>query len=373
MEIESGEIGQCEASRLYGIPRGSLHKWLKKYGKISNHRQVVEIVMKDEKEKIAELQAALADEHLKTRLYEKMLELASAEYKTDLKKKFLFPSIRELKRQGEKVKRLSRLVGLSRAAYYKYWLRLRQKNHRARAAVAAVEKIRQEQPRVGTRKIHQDINDALKGSMGTIGRNSLHELLRARGMHVVRKKAQHRTTYSNHTYVVAPNRIKDLVVCRANQVLVSDITYIATRTGFAYLFLTSDLYSRKILGYHLSRDLSHHSALLALSMALSSIPNPFGVIHHSDRGCQYCCHDFLAVLRFYGILSSMTAENHCYENAHAERINGILKHELNLDAIFQDFKAARAAVSKTISIYNDKRRHWSLNLQTPSAFYCAAA
>ena len=104
MEIESGELGQCEASRLYGISRTSLHKWLKKYGKMPRHRQVVEIVMKDEKEKIAELQAALADEHLKTRLYEKMLELASAEYKTDLKKSFFSQASESLNAKGKKSK-----------------------------------------------------------------------------------------------------------------------------------------------------------------------------------------------------------------------------------------------------------------------------
>lgn len=188
-------------------------------------------------------------------------------------------------------------------------------------------------------------------------------------MLVTRKKRYHKTTYSNHQYAVAPNKIKGLEVTRPNQVLVSDITYITLARGHAYLFLTTDLFSRKILGYHLSKDLSHHSALLALDMALSHIPNTNGLIHHSDRGCQYCCHDFLNHLQLYKITPSMTAESHCYQNAHAERVNGVLKQDLDLDQVFPDFKSAQLATLKAISIYNFKRRHWSLELCTPDFVY----
>jgi putative transposase len=239
--------------------------------------------------------------------------------------------------------------------------------------VEAVISIRKEQPRVGTRKMLLDVNKQLKTSNISIGRDRLFEVLREHQMLVIRKKKYHKTTYSNHAYVVATNKIKGIEITHPSQVLVSDITYINLRSGHAYLFLTTDLYSRKILGYHLSRDLSHHSALLALDMALAEIPDPCGTIHHSDRGCQYCCHDFLSFLQLHKMVPSMTAESHCYENAHAERVNGILKEEFDLDQVFQDFNHAKHAVRMSISIYNNKRRHWSLELQTPSQVYKLAA
>ncbi len=173
--------------------------------------------------------------------------------------------------------------------------------------------------------------------------------------------------------MVMPNRVKELDIERANQVLASDITYITLERGFAYLFLVTDVFSRKILGYHLSRDLSHYSALLALDMALKQIKNPVGTIHHSDRGCQYCCHEYLDFLAANGIAPSMTDEAHCYQNAVAERINGTLKLELNLDALFPDFSSASAAVRRAVHIYNTKRTHWSLQLNTPAQVYALAS
>ena len=188
-----------------------------------------------------------------------------------------------------------------------------------------------------------------------------------------RKKRYQRTTYSQHSYAVAPNRVKGVKISHPNQVLVSDITYLALPRGFAYLFLVTDAFSRKILGYHVSRDLSHHSALLALDMAVQKIPDPSQMIHHSDRGCQYCCHEFLKYMRSYQIQSSMTDENHCYQNAIAERVNGILKDEFNLDRTFHNFRDASESVTRSIAIYNSQRTHWSLNLATPDEVYNLAA
>jgi putative transposase len=187
------------------------------------------------------------------------------------------------------------------------------------------------------------------------------------------KKRYQRTTYSNHPYAIAPNRVKGLSIERPNQVIASDITYIALTKGFAYLFLVTDVYSRKILGYHLSRDLNHYSALLALDMAITGIKDTAGMIHHSDRGCQYCCHEYLNYLAANHITSSMTDEAHCYQNAIAERVNGILKLELNLDAVFPDFQTAKLATKNAIRIYNSKRTHWSLGLKTPDQIYSLAA
>ena len=233
--------------------------------------------------------------------------------------------------------------------------------------------IREKEPRIGTRKLHNRVAPTLKSEGLQIGRDALFDVLKERDMLVKPKKRYQKTTYSNHQYVVAPNRIKNISVNRPNQVFVSDITYITLFRGFAYLFIVTDLYSRKIVGYHLSRDLGHHSALLALDMALKNIDNPTGIIHHSDRGCQYCCHEFLNFLSDYEMIPSMTDESHCYQNAVAERVNGTLKIELELDATFQDFKHAYCATQNAIHVYNNIRTHWSLNLQTPNSVYCLVA
>ena len=231
-----------------------------------------------------------------------------------------------------------------------------------------VDQVRVDQPRVGTRKLH----DFLPGNL--IGRDKLFDLLRDTRRLVKRKKSFSKTTYSNHGYAVAPNRVKELEVTAPKQVIVSDITYIRmARKELAYLFLVTDRFSRQIMGYHLSRDLTHHSALLALDNAVQRMGDVTGTIHHSDRGCQYCCHEYLRYLDDKQMLASMTDESHCYQNAVAERVNGILKDEFNLDAVFDTFDQMQQAVARAIIVYNTKRTHWSLNLRTPQEVYEQAA
>ena len=233
-----------------------------------------------------------------------------------------------------------------------------------------VDKIREDEPRVGTRKLH----DRLGKAGLQVGRDRLFGLL-SNSLRIVKpKKSFRKTTYSNHSYAVAPNRLKGMSVTKPAQVLVSDMTYLELYGGkFAYLFLITDQYSRKILGYHLSRDMSHYSALLALDKAIEQLPDTVGVVHHSDRGCQYCCHEYLGVLREYDMLPSMTDADHCAQNALAERVNGILKGDFNLDQRFPTFEIAAAAVTKTIEVYNTKRTHWSLGLRTPQEVFLMAA
>ena len=234
-----------------------------------------------------------------------------------------------------------------------------------------VDEIRKDEPRVGTRKLRH----RLKKNYGIrVGRDWLFGLLRKSNRLVKVKKSFQKTTYSQHSYVVAPNRIKELSITNPHQVLVADCTYLRlVGRKFAYLFLVTDAYTRMIVGFHLSRDLSHYSAVIALENAVSRMPDPRGVIHHSDRGCQYCCHEFLAVLRAHEMVSSMTDANHCYQNAVAERVNGILKDEFSLDAEFRTFEQLRAAVVHAIMVYNTKRTHWSLDLLTPEEMYEQAA
>lgn len=184
------------------------------------------------------------------------------------------------------------------------------------------------------------------------------------------------TTYSGHDYAVQPNLMKDLMLIRPLQAFVSDITYLRVGGGFAYLFLVTDAVSKRIMGYHLSHTLGHQGAIHALRMAIENIKDPRGIIHHSDRGVQYCCHQFLDELKTLSIYSSMTDANHCAQNALAERMNGILKNEFYLDLPFLDFKAASKAVAQAVLLYNEVRTHGSLKtngrMSTPDAYHFTA-
>lgn len=208
----------------------------------------------------------------------------------------------------------------------------------------------------------------------TVGRDHLHEVLRDEDALVQRKRRYTTTTYSRHHYAVAPNRLKDAAIVAAGQAVVSDITYLRLeRDAFAYLFLVTDVVARYIVGWHLGRDLSHHGALQALHHAIETEGEVVGLLHHSDRGSQYCCHEYLRMLAAERMLPSMTDANHCYQNAIAERINGILKDEFNLDAVFPTLAAAQQAVARAIDCYNTRRLHRSLAMRTPAQVFYRAA
>jgi len=236
--------------------------------------------------------------------------------------------------------------------------------------LAHVDAVRRAQPRVGTRKLQAHL--AVRGV--PVGRDRLFTCLRETGRLVKRKRRATQTTYARHGYAVAPNRLKTVTVTAPGQVVVSDITYLRLARGtFAYLFLVTDLYSRRILGWHVSRDLSHHAALVALDAAAQALGPGTGVVHHSDRGSQYCCHEYLQQLDAHRMIPSMTDEQHCYQNAVAERVNGILKDEFDLDAAFPSVTDAQHAVGEAITTYNTVRTHWSLGLQTPHTVFHQAA
>lgn len=151
--------------------------------------------------------------------------------------------------------------------------------------------------------------------------------------------------------------------------LVADLTYLRLKDGFAYLFLVTDKFSRKILGHYVSTNMKAEGARRALLRANRALSDTKGVIHHSDRGSQYCCHEFLDALKEAGMRSSMTDENHCAQNALAERMNGILKQEFFLDLKFPNLLSLRRAVANAIEIYNHRRLHWALGLKTPDAVH----
>ena len=192
-------------------------------------------------------------------------------------------------------------------------------------------------------------------------------------MLTLRKKYTARTTNSLHRFYKYKNIIKGLEIKRSNQVWVSDITYIRTIKGFCYLALITDMYSRKIVGYDLSDSLELKGCIRALNRAIQQAKNTKGLIHHSDRGIQYCSNLYTQILKWKKIDISMTEENHCYENAMAERVNGILKDEFYLDQTFDSVAQAKRTAKNAINLYNEVRLHLSLNYKTPNMVYKLSA
>jgi putative transposase len=224
------------------------------------------------------------------------------------------------------------------------------------------------QPRCGTRKIHK----MMKNEHIFVGRDRLFSILKESNWLVKPKKSYKRTTNSSHHFRKHKNLIKNKTVDRPERVFVSDLTYIKTLEGFSYLALITDKYSRKIVGYDICNSLAVEGSLRALKMSLKNVKKSTKLIHHSDRGIQYCCYLYTNYLKKKGIKISMTEDNHVYENALAERVNGILKQEFNLDQSFVSRKSAKKAVKSAIEIYNSKRLHFSLGLKTPNEVHNAA-
>ena len=258
---------------------------------------------------------------------------------------------------------------LQRDAYYKFKKRYLQRKAIELKVVNLVEKQRKEQPRVGTRKLYEALLPVLKLEAIKLGRDALFRILREHKMLVRRKKATCKTTNSYHHFHKYTYLIKDKEVTAPNQVWVSDITYIRRVKGFCYLALITDMYSRKIVGYDISDTLELSGCLRALQKALRHARSAVGLVHHSDRDIQYCSHQYVNELTKRKIRISMTEENHCYENAIAERVNGILKDEFYLDQCFFNTDHACKATESAISIYNNKRLHLSLGYKTPNMVF----
>ena len=199
-----------------------------------------------------------------------------------------------------------------------------------------------------------------------MGRDALFDLLRSYGLLVKKTKRFHITTDSKHFFFKSPNRLKGLTLTHAEQVFVSDITYIKIDGGHSYLALVTDAYSKKIMGWKLDNNMKVSLVKEALEMAhKNAIHNNKNIIHHSDRGIQYCCPDFSEFAQNKGFTLSTTQQYDPYENAVAERINGILKYEFGLINTIKNIEIARKMVEQAVKIYNNERLHWSLNLKTP--------
>ena len=258
------------------------------------------------------------------------------------------------------------LLGYSRQSYYQGIKYIQQKAYESDIIIEEVLRYRKCQKRLGTRKLLDEMQVFLSSHGLRIGRDAMFNLLAEKGLLIIRRKRRgFITTLSKHRFKKYPNIIREFIPIAPNQLWVSDITYIHLANGFAYLSLITDAYSRKIVGFYLSKDLSARGPLMALKMALAGNPNRTELIHHSDRGVQYCCDAYVKLLQDKNIQISMTQNGDPLENAIAERVNGILKQEL-LEEIFPDYLIAQKAVAIACSTYNHLRPHGSINNLKPA-------
>ena len=262
---------------------------------------------------------------------------------------------------------------MSRQNYYAA-RRLRQRRQIDEAMILElVRRERRMQPRLGGRKLLHLLRAELDEAGVEVGRDRFFELLSESDLLVIPKPGAPRTTNSRHSLPVFGNLLAGKVLRAPHEVWVSDLTYIRTDEGFLYAALITDAYSRKIVGAHIGDSLEAEGCLHALDQALRALPAGTQPIHHSDRGCQYCCHEYVERLQARGLAISMTQVMHCYENAQAERVNGILKQEYELDRRFRTKAQARVAFEQAVWLYNHRRPHQRLNYRFPADVHEEAA
>ena len=268
------------------------------------------------------------------------------------------------------MKWLYEVFGITKQAYYQRIEADKQQEKVHQIVLKEVAKIRKKKSQTGARKLMEELQPALHENNIKMGRDALFDLLRYKGLLVRRTKRFHITTDSKHFYYTSPNRIKGLEINHSEQVFVSDITYINTDEGHAYLALITDAYSKKIMGWSFDNNMKVSMVKEALTMAHRNCKHHHNnVIHHSDRGLQYCCPDYTEFAGYKGFIMSTTQQSDPYENAIAERINGILKYEFGLRKTIASVDIARKMIKEAVHIYNTDRLHWSLDLKTPQTVH----
>lgn len=261
---------------------------------------------------------------------------------------------------------LCRLFGKTRHAYYDSLWRKESSLVKEDIILQEVINIRKDLPRLGTRKLHFVIQNKLISHQISFGRDYLFDLLSEHKLLIRQRKRKAITTDSRHWMRKYSNLVKGLIITRPEQVWVSDITYIRLTNQWGYLSLITDAYSRKIMGYSFRQDLAAEGCINALKMALNNRLYNESIIHHSDRGSQYCSHNYVDLLLKNNIGISMTENGDPYENALAERVNGIIKTEFNLYSSSLGFDQTGYQVSKSIKSYNELRPHASCDYLTPN-------
>lgn len=229
--------------------------------------------------------------------------------------------------------------------------------------------VRKQLPRLGTRKLYHLLAEDFKKEHIAVGRDKLFTILRNEQLLIAKKKRYTKTTDSKHWMHKYPNLIRGLQLMRPEQIWVADITWLSIKNDYCYLHLITDAYSKKIMGYEVSDNLAAASTIKALQMALNNRKYTTSLIHHSDRGLQYCSAVYTKLLIDRNVDISMTQDGSPYDNAIAERLNGILKDEFGLDDTFENIEQAKSEVSQSIDLYNLSRPHLSNNMLTPNEMH----
>lgn len=254
--------------------------------------------------------------------------------------------------------------GVTRQAYYQHNWRISDMSIEADLVLKEVVKIRKNHRRMGTRKLYEKLQVFMLNHQIKMGRDALFDLLSEHKMLVRKRKRKIQTTNSYHWLRKYPNLIRELIPDAPNQLWVSDITYWKIEQGYVYISLITDTYSHKIVGYHVAESLESVETIKALKMALHdlrrSLKNHFQLIHHSDRGVQYCQHKYVKLLQDNDIKISMTENGDPLENAIAERVNGIIKEEYLFDYKVKNIKEAKKVLNFAIKLYNTERPHNSI-------------
>jgi transposase InsO family protein len=272
----------------------------------------------------------------------------------------------EKEKKAFKIKWIYESFGISKQAYYQQIENEIAKDLERDKILDWVIDYRKTLPKTGTRKLYNYLKPKMVQENIKMGRDAINDLLRIRGMLIKKTKRYFITTDSNHFFYKSPNLLTELNIKHSEQVFVSDITYIKTDQGHAYLALVTDAYSRKIMGWSLQDNMKVSMVKEALHMAYKNcIFNHKSIIHHSDRGIQYCCPDYSQYAENKGFTLSTTQQYDPYENAIAERINGILKYEFGLKNKLKSIEIAQKMTKEAVDLYNNLRMHWSLDLKNP--------
>lgn len=266
---------------------------------------------------------------------------------------------------------LCRLFGKSRQSFYKRKWHFTEQEQIEITVTELVSQVRRELPGLGAHKMYKCLFQPLRSNGLKIGRDKLLEIMRKYGLLIVRSKRRTpKTTQSNHWFRRYPDLARNIVVTHSEEVWVSDITYVCIGYDFNYLSLITDAYSKQIMGYCLHPYLTNEGTLNALKMAVANRRFTTEIIHHSDRGVQYCSYEYIKTLKQAGMQISMTQNGEAYENAVAERVNGILKTEFNLNEVFKSRPQALLKVKASIDAYNRLRPHMSCSYLTPMQAHC---
>ncbi|UPS61183.1 IS3 family transposase [Providencia rettgeri] len=380
-QVEKGELTYKQAQYQYGIQGCStVLVWLRKHGRLDWSEGTPNTLYKGTamtqtpeqqtpEQRIKLLERELEEARLKSDFFEAVVKVMDRDFGVRLSKKRKAELLKKKPVKNLTVTIACRFMNISRQAYYKRQDKTEERQKIDTAIIDIVKSERAFHPRLGGRKLHF----ILKQKQMIIGRDRLFTLLKEHRLLVPNKRAYHRTTLSHHRFHRHPNLIKSgFIPTQPEQLWVADITYLSTHEGDTYLSLITDAYSRKIVGYHLDDNMKTSSVKKSLVQALKKRCSTTSLIHHSDRGLQYCSSEYQEIHRNHNIQCSMTDGYDCYQNALAERINGILKMEYLLVKP-RNLEQARRLVEESIQIYNERRPHLSLNYKTPDevhrAFY----